>query len=325
MRFKHIDALRGIAALMVTFFHITCGTDFTKTTASYGHLGYLGVEIFFVITGFVLPYSMYRSNFELKNFGVFMLKRIIRIYPAYILAVGLSVALALVTHRYHISHKALAAHLFLLNDILHLTFISPVFWTLSIEFQFYLLVGLIYPALTNNKTSIATIAVLSLISYFIKSPAYIFHWFPYFGMGILIFNKQITKLNRSTFYIITITIISFTVFKDDHYKAIAAAFAILFIDLVKMERKHYFNKIMIWLGTISYSLYLTHSDFGRTAIAVFRHKIAHQPPELFLVFIGMIVSIAAGYCYYRLIEKPSVEYGSLIKIEKTKRNDAALT
>src|ERR1700761_3968879 len=82
--------LRALAALMVCFFHLYCGNvhlfpqpGYLKSFFSYG---YLGVPVFFMISGFIIPYSL-PPAYKLKQFKTFFVKRIIRIEPPYIASV----------------------------------------------------------------------------------------------------------------------------------------------------------------------------------------------------------------------------------------------
>lgn len=200
MRIKHLDALRGIAVIMVTFFHLTGNSGLSKTTASYGSYGWLGVEIFFVISGFILPYSMFKSKYDLKQFGRFILKRVIRIYPAYILTALIVIGIAHITHREVFSNATIFFHLLFLNQILNYVWISVIFWTLAIEFQFYLLIGLLYNYVSKSHVRLViTIMLLTFTGFVLdkitgSNQAYISHWFSFFALGFLIFSRKINKM-----------------------------------------------------------------------------------------------------------------------------------
>src|ERR1700743_3793687 len=71
-RYRELDALRGIAALMVVLFHITIGRPETK-------FGVTGVDLFFMISGFVI----YMSLTKVKNSLEFVINRVSRLYPTY--------------------------------------------------------------------------------------------------------------------------------------------------------------------------------------------------------------------------------------------------
>src|SRR5207244_1915888 len=73
-RIEAIQGLRGLAAFSVCWFHFTNGNPTFLSPGilkSSGTLGGLGVEIFFVISGFIVPYSLYTSGYmtDLQNYG----------------------------------------------------------------------------------------------------------------------------------------------------------------------------------------------------------------------------------------------------------------
>jgi peptidoglycan/LPS O-acetylase OafA/YrhL len=80
--FVVIDTLRGIAALLVVIVHISMRLDRSWLTniASYSQYG---VIIFFVISGFIIPYSLYKSHYTLQKMPNFLLRRLIRLNPPY--------------------------------------------------------------------------------------------------------------------------------------------------------------------------------------------------------------------------------------------------
>src|ERR1700761_6863297 len=94
-RLPTLDALRGLAALSVMWFHFTkhmipsIGTGVVYTSGRYG---WLGVEVFFVISGFVIPYAMHRAGYTISCYGKFLLKRITRLDPPYLLSIVFIIA-----------------------------------------------------------------------------------------------------------------------------------------------------------------------------------------------------------------------------------------
>ena len=73
-RITNLDLLRGVAALAVCLFHFdydgALGIPSVSHVLSYG---YLGVQMFFVISGFIIPYSMLRSGYRIKNIKGFLI------------------------------------------------------------------------------------------------------------------------------------------------------------------------------------------------------------------------------------------------------------
>lgn len=90
-RQESVEILRGVAAFSVMWFHLTNGNSqflpsggLLKLSGAYG---YLGVQLFFVISGFIIPYSLSIRNYQVKTDGLgFLVRRIVRIEPAYLVA-----------------------------------------------------------------------------------------------------------------------------------------------------------------------------------------------------------------------------------------------
>src|SRR5258708_16473666 len=78
-RIDIVNALRAFAALFVAWGHFEFGQ--TRWLDWSGKYGYTGVYIFFVISGFIIPYSLHPGGYPLVHFGRFMLKPCIRLYP----------------------------------------------------------------------------------------------------------------------------------------------------------------------------------------------------------------------------------------------------
>jgi peptidoglycan/LPS O-acetylase OafA/YrhL len=148
-RFSFIDGLRGIAALAVVLPHArglfaaptNAASNAMAVCAEYGGRG---VQLFFVISGFVIAYSLRdatRGSFSLKTF---ILRRAIRLDPPYWVAIlvkwTVGALQSLVTHKevWIPTAPNLLAHMFYLQDILGHGQMNAVFWTLCIEFQLYI-------------------------------------------------------------------------------------------------------------------------------------------------------------------------------------------
>ena len=97
-RLAVIDLLRGIAASAVAWFHFTRGNPrFLPEGAlrSSGAYGWLGVEVFFVISGFIIPFALYKEGYQLRlHWKRFIAKRLIRLDPPYLACIVVAVALS---------------------------------------------------------------------------------------------------------------------------------------------------------------------------------------------------------------------------------------
>jgi peptidoglycan/LPS O-acetylase OafA/YrhL len=134
--------VRGIAALMV-FFHHACFTDIDPTQWGRGvralylfsSVGMRGVDIFFVLSGFLITSLLIKDRASPSFYQDFYWKRALRILPLYIFCLAATTFLIK-----HSGAELLLSIFFLANfaTVLHVTATGP-FWTLAIEEQFYLL------------------------------------------------------------------------------------------------------------------------------------------------------------------------------------------
>ena len=152
-RLLFIDGLRGVAATAVLLFHIATSDFFhhfpgmvQPINKLFLHTGYLGVEIFFVISGFVIAYALRNAQINAPYTRTFLIRRSLRLDPPYWAAIAATLLVcALLTRLFHAttygtpSPSTLLAHVFYLQGILGKPQILVVFWTLCYEIQFYLL------------------------------------------------------------------------------------------------------------------------------------------------------------------------------------------
>ena len=145
-RLGWLDALRGYAALTVVCFHLSpqvIGLDRHLAIMRYLDLGKYGVLLFFLVSGYVIPMSLERHG-SLRRFWI---GRLCRIYPAYLAAIVLvAVLTAAGLMNWQASLRAetttgVLAHLTMMADLVGVRGAVRVFWTLSYEMTFYLIVA----------------------------------------------------------------------------------------------------------------------------------------------------------------------------------------
>ncbi|MFD0534678.1 acyltransferase family protein [Actinomadura luteofluorescens] len=150
-RMGWLDALRGLAALVVVFEHSldVLLPEVRRATGPWFDFGRYGVFVFFLVSGYVVPFSLERRG----SVRQFWAGRFFRLYPAW----GVSVVLALLLGAAGLSYGLPAAigdrpwasalaHLTMLQDLLGVPNVVNVFWTLSYEMVFYLLVTAMFVA-----------------------------------------------------------------------------------------------------------------------------------------------------------------------------------
>ena len=317
-RIDSLDALRGLAALAVCWKHLTDSFALPRFLQVSGTYGWLGVEVFFVISGFVIPYTLHKSGYRVGQYFTFVWKRIVRLEPPYLLSILVVLLIGyLAAHApgyqgapYHPSTTQVLLHLGYLNAFAHYDWLNSVYWTLAIEFQYYLALGLLFPLLCarNSKTRYAVLAMLSVLA-FIPSKSLIFPYLFLFLLGIVSFHYWI-GLIRTRVYIglvlalgigavLTLGFLISTV-------GVATACVISFVRLRQFA-------VLKFLGMISYSLYLTHLPVV-LKLSNLAKRIAHGPTQDTLaVLLIATITIMVAYLFYRLVERPSHRWSAKIK------------
>jgi peptidoglycan/LPS O-acetylase OafA/YrhL len=313
-RVHAVDALRGLAAVAVAIFHFTHGDlkfpphDIVRLIGMYG---WAGVDVFFVISGFVLPYSLSRSGYRVENYFIFLVRRVIRLDPPYLASVVLVVFLDWASsfapgyrgHPFVIEWPRLLLHVGYLNGFARLPWYIDVYWTLAIELQFYLIVGLFIPLLVSRRAHVGTagMVVLAFSGLVFRNLLFLPAWIFPFLMGMIVFRFR-TGLLSHRFFIIQVVLasagVAVTLGTAPFVGAVIAAAAIAYLP----SRT---NRALELLGAISYSLYLLHVPIGERVINLFSRLDLGALGRVGAVFAAFAASMAASVLLYRFVELPA--------------------
>lgn len=345
---KHIpilNTLRAVAALSVCFHH------HLFTTKIYIHeysplrifeFGNHGVTLFFVISGFVIPYSMYNKNFKLPNYGKFMLKRLARLEPPYIVAIILgiifsyvrilnpngngiditpSVQQVILHFGYMVPLKDIFAYFGYYPEIFqNKVWIIGVFWSLAVEFQYYLYIGLVFPLIIHKKILYRCIGYsiifgTAVFTFLRFNTNFLPSWLPVFMIGIILFLRHIKHIKEIEFYILLLISLLASYYCRGYEITIATAISFLLI----ISFTNYKNKLLDFFSLISYSLYLTHTIVGDPFLNLVRHYVLDHLEEPLFFPLAFGLSTVVAYVLYLLVEKPSMKLSSQISWSKNKK------
>lgn len=168
-RLYEVDLLRIIAALSVVLYHYTfSGYLGGHSPVEYPALspvtryGYLGVDMFFVISGFVVLLSAWG-----RRPSDFVISRIVRLYPAFWVAVIVTTVVSITLSRGHfrVTVGQFLANLTMFNSVPNIANVDVVYWTLWAELRFYALV-FILAAIGITRTRVLTLLWLWLAATF---------------------------------------------------------------------------------------------------------------------------------------------------------------
>ncbi len=321
-----LDSLRAFAALSVCLYHFVCKTvDFIPKNGVYDlfFTGQYGVHLFFVISGFVIPWSMYNNRYSIGNFFRFLLKRLARLEPPYIISVVLAIVVVF-ARAWFIGDGQLHIEVSFSQILLHVGYLipffdqsydwlSPVYWTLAVEFQYYILIALLYvPMMRYGLFMRLLIYTVSCVSSFLVGDTFLPFWLPVFLVGIVLFLYKTKIIVLSEFVLVTLAMLIVCWFKCPHESLIfitLPVIVVLFSENLKVPVLHF-------LGKMSYSIYLIHAIIGISFMNVLSHHVNGTLQKILLVLVVLAISIVSSYVFYRILEKPSKALSSRISYRK---------
>lgn len=264
---------------------------------------------------------MYHAGFEIKNFMKFLSKRLVRLEPPYIFSILLTLLMLYVrenlfgkenTH-IHLSAAQIMLHFgYLIPFFENYDWINPVYWTLAIEFQYYIIIGLLFiPMLRADRLQRSILFAVLLGLSFISDPRFITHWFPFFLLGVLLFLYICQKISTTEFFVWQMLTLSICLFS---FPFMATICAIIPVSLV-LWKKDLKVPVLNWVGKFSYSIYLIHPIIGSTFVNHFSHTMSSPLQKFMVVSGGFIITLAGAWMTYMMIEKPSKKISSLLKYQ----------
>lgn len=325
-RLYFLDGLRGIAILLVVFFH-AYSNDWVNNLPyhdqydhiTFFHFGRYGVQLFFIISGFVIAMTLEKC----KSFWDFMYRRWLRLFPAMLIGslIILMTAPLFTARPYGTPH---------LQDLLPgLTFIEPeffrlffdknqgilegLFWTLFVEMKFYILAGLMYFTIGSKKMIAVLIAMFfsSIVLEFANphlSPALkeqlftIFHYlnwghYGWFAAGTLFYQYYVSKNMRVWFAALVVALIAARCLGGLPTKSMIYASIIVFTFAFSMfnptVQKMLSNRFLVFVGFISYPLYLVHENATVSMINQLHDHYPDVPNYLLPILPTIVVTIMA--------------------------------
>jgi len=312
-----LNALRGLAAMMVALFHIKKYIWKTDTSAWWQSVlqeGYLGVYVFFVISGFIIPYSLSGKGYTVRKFFRFMGKRLMRLHPPYVLFILLLLIWNYGLYRWKgwgqpalYDFRQLILNISWMAPFFGVKWIVVIFWTLAVEFQYYVLTGLTNPLMTRNGTARYLITAACIGLSFLIPAHYltIFHHYIFFATGYQAFLLYTGRIGRIEFLIFMIATTAFILYTGTYMPLIATLMTVAAIFVLKKD-----YSVPRFLGNISYSLYLTHGLAGG-AVVIFT---VGKWPDGVRFITAVVVAVIFAFIYWRLVERPFIRMSKKIRM-----------
>jgi peptidoglycan/LPS O-acetylase OafA/YrhL len=271
--------LRGVAAMMVFFAHLLGGTAdhvyagdrvYDAAIRPFWNIGTFGVELFFVISGFVILPSVMRYSVS-----EFALRRLLRLYPLFLAFSLLFVVLNAATNTYPRLNSPLAVFsgLFFVNLFTGTEQLTPNAWSLSFEVVFYAAMALSWYFAATRRSPVMTIVMVGLSLAFLAAfPIVIF-----FIMGLLIrvahdrglfLSAHIGRIAEVLMFCLMLWLASLSKSAfvwDDFAKPsvpplvlATGLYFFLAVHPASLTSRLLANRATLYLGTVSFSLYIVH-------------------------------------------------------------------
>ena len=319
--------LRALAALAVVLYHL--GPHYQHAGGSLNFLivaaqwGFFGVDIFFVISGFVISHTVFSRQRDLASAVTFLRHRLSRIFLGYWPFALLALYVLPLHSPENLVNVSTFDTLMLTSADLHKLAV-PVAWSLSYELYFYGLFGLLYCGSNNviKRVLLGIFLLLLVRTLFVKidSDSNLYYWVSAYMLeffyGVLIYLARELLSQRRLIVPALILIITGLVAGVNHslehdtrvlYFGISAATIVVLALQLEANRLFVAPTWLVSLGDSSYALYLCHL-FIITAFYQYgwRDDLAAQSPIVmefgFLALLAYIVFIA--HFWYRRVERP---------------------
>lgn len=315
-----LDLLRAVASLMVCWYHFAyfLPDGWLKASSQYC---WLGVEAFFVVSGFVIPWSLHRGGYLISHYGRFLLKRVVRLDPPYVASIILVLVLAYLStlsHLYRgkpfsIDWAQVALHLGYLNVFFpEKPWLNTVYPTLAVEFEYYLLIGLLHPLLVHPSPLVrrTTLGLFLLACFALPFPKHLPHYAPLFALGIVAYQMKTGLVGRQEGTVAAALAALVALIGSDplHVPVGLASFVVILC----VGRT---NAIIAFFGSISYSVYLLHVPLGSRVINLGSYWAHSLWAKAGLILAAFAVTIAGAWLFHRFIEKPSQGLSRRIKYQ----------
>lgn len=331
-RFVEIDALRGIAAVVVVLYHyiILYGDKFGHEKENYIEilsLGHYGVQLFFIISGFVI----YMSVLKVKSTSDFLTKRAIRLYPTYIFAICVTfivVAFSSVD-TLKTGFLDMLVNMTMFQDFLGVKNVDGVYWSLRVELTFYLLMALLLIFNLERKVMLFSIswlvisAIIQLTNGFAATETTALvekfsmsNYCQMFIIGIMFYYIWQEGNQLKYQLMIAASLIYDFAFEGMTSGLFSVFFILIFYLVLNDKMKWLQSKTLVYLGAISFPLYLIHQNIGYVIIN--KLESMGYVSEVYL-FLPIGISLLLAHLISQYVEKPS--HNVLFKIYK-ERNAA---
>jgi peptidoglycan/LPS O-acetylase OafA/YrhL len=314
-RLTELDALRGVGALCVLIFHYS--TRFHELFPQAAHVpfsfpgGNYRVLLFFTISGFAIFFTLDR----IRTTGDFLVNRVARLYPAYLVAMTLTLGIEYLAHatRLLIGPAAILANITMLQGFAFIPEVDGAYWTLTIEIAFYVCMLSIWKFAGLTRLEWVLAGWLGLRWLWWAWPdmperiimLLVLRYIPFFALGMLtyrLWSGQRTLAQQSPYAALALA--SVAIIDTWDVAVMFCALAAAFLGLIHGHLRFLAVRPLLFMGGISYSFYLIHQHVGFVVML----ELARAGYSPWIGFAAaFLVALTLGTAINRLVERPAGE------------------
>lgn len=313
-RLEAVDVLRGLAALTVVFSHYFPHWDRYLGDVPVlvpGPAGNQAVRLFFVISGLVILMTLGKC----RSVADFALLRFSRLYPTYWTTLILVALLTTGLFGGSVWMGGAIVNLTMFQEFLGFGNLDNVYWSLTVELAFYLNVAWLF-ALGLHRYPSGVVALWLCASGLVASTGDLSrdsdrHWLallfaldfaPYFAAGIVLFRTLAEPLRRREYGLLLLAAVVEFLIASWSGLAVLCGATVLVGAAIRGRLDWAVTPPLLWLGSISYALYLIHRNLGFQLLD-WCHGLGMGPVAA--ISLATAVSLALAGLVTVLVERPA--------------------
>lgn len=310
------DAMRGVAALAVALFHFSSGVPIAEPIAVVARWGWLGVDAFFVLSGFVISSLLLRGAVHALGF---LARRLARLLPpciaVFLLVETLDLASTLAPAYAGVawappSWASVVCHATVSCAAFGIEWNNPVLWSLAVELQFYALAVLLAVAARPGpgwRRLVALALAVGVLS--VVDDAWFARYLPSFALGFAAAAWREPRVMPAYRVAAGALAAAFAIaLQDVPIAVVACAVAALLARAAGRSMP----RMLLVLGALSYSFYLVHVPVGGRVL----NLLARQEPgpigALAMIACAALVALLASWALWRWVERPAIAWSRRI-------------
>lgn len=332
-RFAELDALRGIAVIVVLTFHFSWRSEkvlpAARGFASGLEWGHYGVELFFAISGFVILMTLRRT----ETTADFLISRFARLFPAYWVAIVLTTGIVALLGAGELVKPpwVVAVNFSMLQYLLYVPAVDGAYWSLGVELAFYVCMAALWRRRLLDRIESVLLGWIALKFAWWLVPALPTRmgmliaedYIPWFAIGMAAYRVHAGE--RRWWEQAAVLILGFlSVAITDIVEAPGSPWVYLgtiavFVLIVEGRMRWLANPPLLWLGALSYPIYLIHQNVGY-AVMAWLERMGASPAVA--MASAVVTALTLALLIHHLVEQPAL--ATIRGWWKARRTPAAL-